>query len=125
MVEPLAFAAGVPAVSAEMLQAAMAGIAQHSVAKTDANTGGLDNAAGQVSHVLSDSLAGGSEGKPDIDSLLHAISGVGHAQIDVAHALAAAGSMLHEPFGFQSGAHVLMPLIDEMAAHVAGVPPPA
>jgi hypothetical protein len=108
-----------PPVSAEMLQAAMAAVAQHGAGNAGAHPVSA-NSAVQVSHVLSDALAGGSSGKPDIDSLLHALGSAGHGNPDPVHALAIAGP--HDALTqFHYGAHVL-PTIDMMALHAASAP---
>jgi hypothetical protein len=113
-----AHADAAPAVSAEMLQAAMAGVG------LQADKGAAPPAAvtADVGHVLADALAGGSEGKPDIESLLHAVVGNGHGTPDVGHALAAVGPMFSEAF---APSHVMMPLAEEMAAHIAAITAPA
>jgi VCBS repeat-containing protein len=113
-----------PVVSAEMLQAAMAGIAGHGVDKGAANADSGPAATAEVSNVLADALRGGFDGTPDIDSLLHAIGGNGHSGLGVAHALAA-NPMFSEPFGLHAVGHMMMPLAEEMAAHISAIAPPA
>jgi VCBS repeat-containing protein len=120
--EVFAHADAAPAVSAEMLQAAMAGVAQQAADKSAAQGDSAAAVTADVGHVLADALAGGSDGKPDIESLLHAIVGGGHGAADVGHALAAVGPMVNEAF---SPSHVMMPLAEEMAAHIAAITPPA
>ena len=120
--EVFAHADAAPAVSAEMLQAAMAGVAQQATDKSAAQGDSAAAVTADVGHVLADALAGGSDGKPDIESLLHAIVGGGHGAADVGHALAAVGPMVNEAF---SPSHVMMPLAEEMAAHIAAITPPA
>ena len=120
--EAFAHSESAPVVSAAMLQAAMAGVA---LQRADKDLGHVDSrsaATADVSHVLADALAGGSDGKPDIDSLLHAISPAVHGAPDVAHALAAVGPIFSEGF---PPVHVMMPLADEMVAHIAAIAPPA
>ena len=120
--EVFAHADAAPAVSAEMLQAAMAGVAQQATDKSAAQGDSAAAVTADLGHVLADALAGGSDGKPDIESLLHAIVGGGHGAADVGHALAAVGPMVNEAF---SPSHVMMPLAEEMAAHIAAITPPA
>jgi hypothetical protein len=118
--EVFAHSDAAPVVSAAMLQAAMAGVALQGGGKAGADSHAATTA--DVSHVLADALDGGSVGKPDIDSLLHAIAGSGHGTPDVAHALAAVGPMFSESF---APVHVVMPLAEEMVAHIAAIAPPA
>ena len=120
--EVFAHADAAPAVSAEMLQAAMAGVAQQATDKSAAQGDSAAAVTADVGHVLADALAGGSDGKPDIESLLYAIVGGGHGAADVGHALAAVGPMFNEAF---SPSHVMMPLAEEMAAHIAAITAPA
>ena len=120
--EVFAHADAAPAVSAEMLQAAMAGVAQQATDKSAAQGDSAAAVTADLGHVLADALAGGSDGKPDIESLLYAIVGGGHGAADVGHALAAVGPMVNEAF---SPSHVMMPLAEEMAAHIAAITPPA
>ena len=120
--EVFAHADAAPAVSAEMLQAAMAGVAQQAADKSAAQGDSAAAVTADVGHVLADALAGGSDGKPDIESLLYAIVGGGHGAADVGHALAAVGPMFNEAF---SPSHVMMPLAEEMAAHIAAITAPA
>ena len=120
--EVFAHADAAPAVSAEMLQAAMAGVAQQATDKSAAQGDSAAAVTADLGHVLADALAGGSDGKPDIESLLYAIVGGGHGAADVGHALAAVGPMFNEAF---SPSHVMMPLAEEMAAHIAAITAPA
>jgi hypothetical protein len=109
---PLAFSGSVSPVSAEMLQAAIAGIAGHSASGPDMHATSND-ASMQVSHVLSDALAGGSDSKPDIDVLLQSAGKGGAAHDAIAHALAMVGS--HEGFAVP-GAHG-MPIAEALVMH--------
>lgn len=116
--EALAFAAAMPAVSAEMLQAAMAGVAQHSVEKATAVLAAHGGEPAQLTDVLSDALSNGSQGKPDIDSLLSAIGDSGHHHGDLTLALAMAGPMGHDGFGLHASLP-MMSMDETMVLHVA------
>jgi hypothetical protein len=96
-----------------MLQAAMAGVAQHDTSTVDPHAG-ADGGAALVGHVLSDALSGGANGKPDVESLLHAMGSTGHWRGDLVDALAMAGP--HE--GFATGPHGL-PIAEALVLHAA------
>ncbi|WP_155264808.1 beta strand repeat-containing protein, partial [Sphingomonas segetis] len=116
--EPLAFAGAMPAISADMLEAAMAGIAHHSIGKTGGVPATHDGEPAKLTEILSDVLSNGPGGKPDIDSLLSAMGDSGHHHGDLTLALAMAEPFAHGGYGFQS--NMTMMSVDEtMVLHVA------
>jgi VCBS repeat-containing protein len=90
--------AGVSAVSAGILQAAMAGVAQHVAESVSPAAAGAVHGPGEIGQVLADALAGGS---PDtqVDALLSAIPSSEPSQSALAAALAP-----HAGLGMESGA---------------------
>jgi hypothetical protein len=117
VMHPLAIPISVPMVSAEMLQAAMAGVAQHGAATLGGHSTTVETPAAQVTHALLDSLSGGADGKPDIDSLLHSIGAKSDIHEELSHALAMVGP--HQGFAIP-GTHGL-PLVEALVLHA---PPP-
>jgi hypothetical protein len=88
--------AAVSPVTAEMLQAAMAGV-QHAAEKPGATVDVSQHGSAELGQILADALAVGSSGKPDVESLLHAVGGPVHDQVLAHTALGASGA--HELFG--------------------------
>jgi hypothetical protein len=93
--KPLSAAGSVSPVTAEMLQAAMAGV-QHAVQKPGATVDASAHGSAELGQVLADALAVAGS-KPDIESLLNAVGGSVHDQV-LAHT-AIGGSGAHELFG--------------------------
>jgi hypothetical protein len=92
---PLSAAGSVSPVTAEMLQAAMAGV-QHAVEKPGTTVDASAHGSAELGQVLADALAVAG-GKPDIESLLNAVGGSVHDQV-LTHT-ATGGSGAHELFG--------------------------
>jgi len=113
--QPLAFAPAVTAVSAEMLREAMAGVGHHGTEKSVDHAPGETGGA-KVAEVLSDALAGGTHGAPDIDSLLHAISTPGHTH---GGGLNPAAMGPYEAFGLGHGSMHMQLLHEAMVLHAA------
>ena len=102
-------------VSAEMLQAAMAGVVQHGADKAAADI--AETASPEVRQVLVDALANGSDGKPDIESLLSAISSGNQSHGGMAHG--DAGQVLADAHAFGNFAMHTEPLAEMMALSAA------
>jgi VCBS repeat-containing protein len=101
------------AVSAEMLQAALAGIG-HQAPGADPHAVSEGSESVQLGHVLADALAGGAHGYAEIDSLLHGIGGNGHSHGPLADLFGSA----HEAFaGIHH--HAMVPVFEAMAVHEA------
>ena len=109
-------------VSAEMLQAAMAGVAQHAAERPVAAVGDSAHATAELGQVLADALAGASNARTDIDSLLDAAAGHGNGHLQVAHNLTMGAPGTAEAFGF---GHLPMhtPILEAMALDPAAPPP--
>ena len=99
-----------------MLQAATAGIEHHGAKTADPHVAVADSANVELGHVLSDALATGSHGKPDIDSLLQAFGG-SHGHGPLAELLGGA----HEAYA-SIHPNVMAPLIDAMVMHEVAPP---
>jgi hypothetical protein len=111
-------------VSAEMLQAAMAGIAQHNGANGSA-TVSPEHGQAELGQVLADALHAGAAEKPDVDSLLNAIHDPAHGQShsSVNEALAMLGSMGHGHSATPLENHTLMAMHETMVMHQVAAPP--
>ena len=109
-------------VSAEMLQAAMAAVAQHAAERPVAAVGDDAHATAELGQVLADALAGASNARTDIDSLLDAATGQGNGHLQVAHNLTMGAPGTADAFGF---GHLPMhtPILEAMALHPAAPPP--
>jgi Ca2+-binding RTX toxin-like protein len=116
--------AAAPIVSAEMLQAAMAGVAQHSIHNEVTGKTPIHDAA-QLGHVLSDALSGGSAAHVDIESLLNAVGPKTEGSGQLPHPLATGGFGSHAtPFFELSMAHPAFFPVHMMDMH-QDAPPPA
>jgi hypothetical protein len=117
------FAHGASAVSAEMLQGAMAGIVQHAVESGPNQAGAGGGTAthlggAELGEVLADALGGGSHAHPDIDALLDAVGKGADPHQQVSHVLAATGALGHEAFAVaHADMHAMMALSDAMVVH--------
>jgi hypothetical protein len=117
---PLSTAGAVSPVTAEMLQAAMAGV-QHAAEKPGAALDASAHGSAELGQVLADALAAGN-GKPDIESLLHAATGPAHDQVLSHTALASGGA--HEMFGgMPVEDRSLMQMHETMMLHQLAAPP--
>ena len=126
--EPLAVAFATASVSAEMLQAAIAGIAQHSVDSQAANHAFTDHSAAhlalgsaELGQIMSDALGSGSIEKPDIDALLNAVGRTADPHMQMSHALATVAPA-HEAIAFTHPAFHMQANAETMALH-ADAPP--
>jgi hypothetical protein len=100
----------------------MAGIAQHSVDKASSEVGQPKHFAGDIREALADAIHGAGD-KPDIDSLLNAVSNAAHGHQAV-NALAAVGPVAHDPFGsVLMESHMLMNIHETMMVHQLVAPP--
>jgi hypothetical protein len=99
-----------------MLQAATAGIEHHGAKTADVHSTPASSANTELGQVLSDALAAGSHGKPDIDLLLQAVGG-SHGHGPLAELLGGA----HEAYA-SIHPNVLAPLTDAMVMHEAAPP---
>ena len=116
---PLSTAGAVSPITAEMLQAAMAGV-QHAAEKPGAMLDPSAHGSAELGQVLADALAAGN-GKPDIESLLHAATGPAHDQV-LSHT-ALGGSAPHEMFGgVIIEDRTLMQMHDTMMLHQLAAP---
>jgi hypothetical protein len=107
-----------------MLQAAMAGVAQHSIHNEVTGKTPIHDAA-QLGHVLSDALAGGSAAHVDIESLLNAVGPKTEGSGQLPHPLATGGFGSHAtPFFELSMAHPAFFPVHTMDMH-QDAPPPA
>ena len=107
-------------VTAEMLQAAMAGVAQHSVANAQAGEEAVAHAP-ELGQVLADALESTPAHVPEIHALLHALGDDGH----LAKGFAAAAAMAEHaaPTAFAAGHPIVGAEI--LAMHMDAVPPAA
>ena len=117
---PVSTAGAVSPITAEMLQAAMAGV-QHAAEKPGAALDASVHGSAELGHVLADALAAGN-GKPDIESLLHAATGPAHDQV-LSHTAFASGGA-HEMFGgMPVEDRSLMQMHETMMLHQLAAPP--
>jgi Ca2+-binding RTX toxin-like protein len=116
---PLAAAAAISPVTAEMLQAAMAGV-QHAAERPGATVDPSAHGSAELGHVLADALAIGN-GKPDIESLLHAVGGPAHDQVLSHTALGSSGA--HELFGSVHVEDRMLMMHDTIMLHQLAAPP--
>jgi hypothetical protein len=127
--ESFAFAHAAPGISAEMLQSAIAGIAQHSAENAASQSGAGASAAapgshlpGELGRVLSDALGGEPGDRPDIDTLLSAAIKPGDPNGQIAHALAS-DLHSHEAYGYgHVDMHALMSISEAMGVHQLAAP---
>jgi VCBS repeat-containing protein len=113
-------AGAVAAVSAEMLQAAMAGVAQHAESVSPAAAAAV-HAPGELGQVLADALAGGS---PDsqVDTLLSAIPASEPGQSAIASSLAMHSGLAMDSAAFAFSAVHMVLGHDAMMVHQDAAP---